>query len=93
MNTKIKKKTNNKTEAVVNATKRSSIAEHLINNTNCANNFDLSRFKIISNCTNSIDLIRLKAIPIFFINLNFVSRKSLIITFPYLFENILVNLF
>ena len=45
----IKEKTNNKTKAVLNATKRSSIAEHLINNVNCAKNYDLSRFKVIYN--------------------------------------------
>ena len=43
----IKYKTNNKTKAVINATQRSSIAEHLINNVDCAKNYDLLRFKII----------------------------------------------
>ena len=52
-------------KAVINATKRSSIAEHLINFVDCANNYDLSRFNIISNCTNSNDLVRLEAISIF----------------------------
>ena len=61
----IKKKTNNKTKAVINVTKRSSIAEHLINNVNCAKNYDLPRFKVIYNCANSIDLVRLEAISIF----------------------------
>ena len=69
----IDKKTKTKTKTVVNATKRSLIAEHFINNTNCANNYDSSRFNILSNCTNSIDLVRLKAISIFLDNLNFVS--------------------
>ena len=58
----LKEKTNNKTKAVVNATKRSSIAEHLINNTDCVNNCDLSRFKVINKFTNSIYLVRLEAI-------------------------------
>ena len=53
------------TIAVVNTTKRSSIAKHLINNTNCADNYDSSIFKIINNCTNSFDLVRLEAISIF----------------------------
>ena len=61
MNTKIKKNTN-KTEAVVNATKRSLIAENLINNTDCANNYDLLRFKVINNFENLIDLVRSEAI-------------------------------
>ena len=46
-------------------TKRSSKAEHFINNTNCANNYDSSRLKILNNCTNSIDLVRMEAISIF----------------------------
>ena len=37
-------KTKIKTKAVVNATKRSSIAEHIVNNINYANNDDSSRF-------------------------------------------------
>ena len=58
----IKEKTNNKTKTVINATNRSSIAEHLINNFDCANNYDLPTFKVINNYTNSIDLVRLEAI-------------------------------
>ena len=61
----MKEKTNNKTKAVINATKISSIAKNLINNVNCANNYDLSRFKVINNCTNLINLVRLEAISIF----------------------------
>ena len=63
----IDEKTKIKTKAVVNATKRSSIAEHLVNSTNCANNYDPSRFKILYNCTSSMDLVRLEAITISFI--------------------------
>ena len=59
------KKIKIKTKTVVNATKKSSIAEHFMNNTNCANNYDSSRFKILNNCTNSIDLVRMEAISIF----------------------------
>ena len=36
-----KETTTNKTKYVINATKSSSIAEHLINNLECANNYDL----------------------------------------------------
>ena len=36
-----------------------------MNNTNCANNYDSSRFKIFNNCTSSIDLVRTKEISIF----------------------------
>ena len=61
----MKEKTNNKTKAVINAAKRSSIAEHLINNTDCANNYLLSRFEVMSHCNNVVDLVRLEAISIF----------------------------
>ena len=33
---------------VLNASKRSSIAQHLINNPTCANSYDMNRFKIIN---------------------------------------------
>ena len=36
-----KETTTNKTKYVINATKSSSIVEHLINNLDCANNYDL----------------------------------------------------
>ena len=61
----IEEKTKIKTKAVVNATKKSSIAEHIINNTKCANNYDSSRLKILNNCNNFIDLVRMEAISIF----------------------------
>ena len=61
----IDEKTKIKTKAVVNSTKRSSIAEHLVNSTNCANNYDSSRFKMLNNCTSTTDLVRMEAILIF----------------------------
>ena len=61
----IDEKTKIKMKVVVNAIKRWSIAEHLVKNTNCANNYDSSRFKILNNCTDSIDLVRMEAISIF----------------------------
>ena len=54
----------NKTVRMVNASKRSAIAEHLINNSNCASNYNLDRFKIIKNCFCISDLIKLEAICI-----------------------------
>ena len=36
----------NKAVIMVNASKRSAIAENLINNSNCASNYNLSRFKL-----------------------------------------------
>ena len=49
---------------VLNASKRSSIAEHLVNNPTCANNYNIKRFKIIKTCSNIFDLIKLEAICI-----------------------------
>ena len=49
---------------VLNASKRSSIAEHLVKNPDCSNNYSLERFKIIKNCYNISDLIKLEAICI-----------------------------
>ena len=42
----------------LNAAKRLSIAEHLVNNQSCAENFNSDRFKIIKNCVNIFDLIK-----------------------------------
>ena len=53
-----KEKTNIKTKTVTNAAKRSSIAEHLINNTDCGNIYILSRFRVVSHCNNVIDQLR-----------------------------------
>ena len=53
----IDEKNKNKTKAVVNATKRSSIMEHFVNITNCPNNNESTRFKTLDNCTYSIDLV------------------------------------
>ena len=51
------------------------IAEHLVNSTNCANNYDSSRFKILYNCTSSMDLVKLEAIYIFH-NLNKLKKNT-----------------
>ena len=42
---------------VLNASKRSSIAEHLVNNQTCANSYNINRFKVIKTCSNIFDLI------------------------------------
>ena len=42
----IEKQPEIKTTATKNAAKRSSVAEHLINNRDCARKYDISRFKI-----------------------------------------------
>ena len=49
---------------VLNASKRSSIAEHLVNNTTCANSYNTNRLKSIKKCSNVFDLIKLEAICI-----------------------------
>ena len=49
---------------VINASKRSSIAEHLVNNSLCADNYNVKRFKIVKNCSNVFILIKLEAICI-----------------------------
>ena len=61
----MKEKTNIKTKTDINAAKRSSIAEHLINKTDCANNYMLSRFIHVNHYNNVTDLVRLKAVSIF----------------------------
>ena len=47
---------------VLNASKRSFIAEHLVNNSTCVNSYNLNRFKTIKTCSNVFDLIKLEAI-------------------------------
>ena len=49
---------------IINVSKRSSIVEHLVNNSACANNYNVNVFKIIKNCSSVFDLIKLEAICI-----------------------------
>ena len=53
------------TTATKNTAKRSSVAEHLVNNRECAKKHDLFRFKIIHHCNNETDLIKMEAISIY----------------------------
>ena len=53
-----------KSVGVVNASKRSATAEHLVNNINCASNYNLKRFKTIKKNIFVSDLIKLEAICI-----------------------------
>ena len=39
------------------AAKRSSIAEHLINNKDCAKNYQISRIKTIDHCNNIFGML------------------------------------
>ena len=59
-------KSNEKTKSirVINASKRFAISEHLVNNLDCASNYNLKRFKIVKNCFHISDLIKLEAICI-----------------------------
>ena len=60
-------KTNIKSAALINASRKSSIAEHLVNYPNCGKNYEDVRFKIVQQCSNVYDLLKLEAI---FIHLN-----------------------
>ena len=53
------------TTAVTNTAKKSSVAENLVNNRECAKKNDLSRFKIIRHCNNVNDLIKMDTIFIY----------------------------
>ena len=69
----------NKYIRLVNATKRSTIAENLENNIDCESNFNLKIFKVIKNCFHISDLIKLEAICILLKKtLNCVNLKILI---------------
>ena len=50
---------------VLNASKRSSIAQHLINNPTCAKSYNINRFKIIKTCNNGFDLIVVSTLKCF----------------------------
>ena len=50
----------NKSKIVVNVSERSDIAEYLVNNPDCANNYNLKRFKNIRNSFIIFDLINLR---------------------------------
>ena len=58
----IQKETKIMTTATKNAAKRFSVAEHLVNNRDCATKYDLSRFKITHHCNNVFDFIKIEAI-------------------------------
>ena len=60
----MEKEPKNMTRETENATKRFSVAEHLVNNRECAKKYDLSRFKILHQCNNVTDLIKMEAISI-----------------------------
>ena len=60
---KISDKENNSVR-VVNASKTSAIAEHLVNNSNCASNYNLNIFKIIKICFCISYLIKLETMCI-----------------------------
>ena len=72
----ISKEKESKSTQVLNALKRSSIAEHLVNHPNCANNYNRDRFKIIKSCYNVFDLIKLEAICILLRKPNLCKHKE-----------------
>jgi len=58
-------RTNIKSAALINASRKSSIAEHLVNYPNCGKNYEDVRFKIVQQCSNVYDLSKLEAIFIY----------------------------
>ena len=64
-----------------------------MNKTNCANNYDLSRFKILNICINSIDLVRMKAISMFLNTLELCKQKEFDYNFFICLLMFLVNYF
>ena len=54
----------NRSKRVLNASKRSTNAEHLVNNLDRTSKYNLKRFKIIKRCFNIFDLIKLEVICI-----------------------------
>ena len=56
--------------------KKSSIAEHLIKNVDCVNNYDLSNFKALKNFTYSFELVRLNATSISLYKLELCMQKE-----------------
>ena len=71
----------NKSKRVVNASKRSAIAEHLVNKPDCASNCNLKRFKVIKSCYNIFGLIKLGAICTLLRKPKLCIQKYLIILF------------
>ena len=51
-------------KAMINASKRSAISEHLINNVNCAKKYNVTMFSSMKQCSNKYDLIKMEAILI-----------------------------
>ena len=74
----IEKELEIKTMKTKNAAKRSSVAEHLINNRDCTRKYDMSKFKIIHHCKSVFDLAKLEAISTFKKKQNCANKKNLI---------------
>ena len=64
------------TRATKSATKRSSVAKHLVNDKKCAKNYDLSGFKTLHQCLNIMDLIIMEAISIYLEKLVLCKQKE-----------------
>ena len=62
---------------VLNASKCSSIAEHLVINSTCAKSYNLNRFKIVKTCSNVFDLIKLESICILLKKLVLCKQKKI----------------
>ena len=70
-----------KYEIAVDVSKRSADAENLIDNLDCASNYNFKRFKIIKNCYRVLGLIKLETVCFLLRKLKFENIKILIILF------------
>ena len=75
-----------KTTATKNAAKRSSVAENLINNRDCARKYEVSRLKIVHHCNSFFDPVKLEAISIFLKKPELCKQKNLVTKCLYLLE-------
>ena len=60
----------------MNTIKRSAIAEHLVNNQSCAENFNLEKLQIIKSCCNVFDLVKMEAICILYRKPNLCRQEE-----------------
>ena len=60
----------------MNATRKSSIAEHLVNYPNCGKNYEDVRFKIVQQCSNVYDILKVEAIFIYFNKLELCKQTE-----------------
>ena len=72
----IKGKTNMKTAALLNATRRSSMSENLVNKLEFGNNHGGVRFKIVQQCSNVYYLIKMEPTFVYLNNPELCKQKK-----------------